>query len=276
MKLIFLELTRSTPPRYSQLDRESRSHLAWIPAKAGMTSDTCLYVVFLIRSVLCCSVKNNHEEDEAMHCSLEFSSIGLPVVVHSQWDEHQTRCDLCIFTAHPQALIFLEGLSDEEEARDFEKCLNALRHGENPLDDFVRLEGDPALSLTSFLVKLYQEVQVGPRILDMLELMGFWEPPAKRKPSAGMIMWFHPEDEYRTVLVHSREQAMRVIRGLPGMGTQRRQRLLAQIRKWNLPHQCPDDTLQEIKGVIAELLCKASMATKISSAMSAQSKANWN
>lgn len=210
------------------------------------------------------------------HCSLEFSRIGLSVAVHSQWNEEQSNCALRIFTGSKHAEDFLATIP-RTERNSFRPCATIL----NTCPDFpiiLEIRGDIALSLTSHLTVLAQEIALGTRIFGRLrkpELFGFWEPPATHALGAGIIMWFHPNAGYHVAITHSKEQAEEVIRGLPWLRAQRRQRLLGKINAWHTP-QRSDQATQKIKGVIAEVLCKASLAARINIARNAHAAATWN
>ncbi|MEK7074658.1 MAG: hypothetical protein AAB968_02745 [Patescibacteria group bacterium] len=211
-----------------------------------------------------------------MHCSLEFSVIGLPVAVHSQWDEEQTYCTLRIFTDRKKADSVLAELRGEER-QDFEKCIGALGD-ESDEPGMVTIEGDAGLSLTSDLVVLLHRIQVvdiSPAITSRLELMGFWGPLVGRPSRRGIVMWFHPRKGYHVVIAESQQQVKQVIQRLYWLRPERRQRLLRQARQWNSSAQS-SETMQEIDGMIAEVLCKASMAMKIKQALERQEKAFLN
>lgn len=200
------------------------------------------------------------------HCSLEFSSIGLPVAVHSQWTDAQTQCTLRLFADHRHVQAFLTDLPGAE-ARDFARCMMRcalpIEIGE---EGMRRIEGVAALSLTNFLVHLSTRVQEVVRVAEAPDLMGFWEPPGWRAPSEGIILWFHPDDGYRVVIPRGRDQAKDAIRRLSWLERQRREALLVKINKWNTP-RTSSHTAQEIGGVCAQALCHASIAAKIRNAM---------
>lgn len=205
-----------------------------------------------------------------MYCSLEFSLLGLPVATHSLWDAKQTNCMLRMFTDQEQARAFIGDLSDDKGKKDFENCIRVLPDlGDESA--MVEIEGDAALSLTSALVTLREKIQVLPRISNKSELMGFWGPPDRRKTGRGMVMWFH-RNEYHVVIPYSQEQAEQTIRNLSSwLGRERRGRLAANIKRWNSPRQSPQSP-QVIEGIVAELLCKSSIAMKIRQAMEKEEK----
>jgi len=205
------------------------------------------------------------EDSRMPHCSLEFSRIGLLVAVHSQWNIAQTNCALRIFTSRPRADDFL-AVIPHAERRGFAKCAAILESDADALG-VLELRGDTALSLTSFFVKLRWEVHVSNTPPGPL-LMGFWGPPATREFGDGMIMWFHPDSEYHAAIVHNREQAEKIMCGLSWLQEERRERLLEQIKTWKMLRQSAD-VLQEIGGVIAEVLAKASLAAKVSNVQKA-------
>lgn len=212
-----------------------------------------------------------------MYCSLEFSPLGLLVAAHSLWNEEQTHCVLRIFTNLEQAQAAVAEVSDEAR-QDFERCMCALPQHRDE-SSMIEIKGDPALSLTSALVTLRHKIQVLPRISNKPELMGFWNPPGppiRQKPSRGTLMWFHPHDGYHVVIPHSKEQAEQVIRGLSSwLGRERKGRLVSQIKRWNSPDES-SWVPQEIEGIVAEVICKSSIALKVSQAMEKQAKAKWN
>lgn len=194
------------------------------------------------------------------HCSLEFSSIGLSVAVHSQWNKELTNCALRIFTSRQRADDFLAKIPNSER-QEFAQCAAILESGTDTLG-VLEVRGETALSLTSFLIGLSEETRfVG--VLNKPDLMGFWGPPTVRASGTGIIMWFHPNDGYRAAIAYAKEQAEGVIRGLSWLQTRRQQQLLKQIEEWKMPRQSADAPL-EIEGVIAELLCKASRVAQIS------------
>lgn len=203
------------------------------------------------------------------YCSLDFTCLGMPVVAHSQWDERQTQCTLCLFTDHQHAHRFLTALPDAAEAQDFARfMMHCALPSETDEEGVCRIQGDTASTLTNFLVRLRQQISDMTRNVEKPDLMGFWEPPVRWKAMSGIIMWFHPDDGYRVVIAHTRDQAARVMHGLSWLQGERQQRLLGQIKRWNTPRRS-DHAVQEIKGVIAEVLCKASLAAKVSIAIDA-------
>ena len=210
-----------------------------------------------------------------MRCSLEFMHIGLPAVVHSQWDEAQTQCTLRLFADYRHVLAFLAELSNREEAQNLARCVMGAERFITPLcalpadigeEGMYRIEGVAALSLTNFLVHLHTQGQKAVRVVEAPDLMGFWEPPAWRVPSEGMILWFHPDDGYRAVIAHARDQAADAIQGMSWLESQRKESLCAKINRWNAPRISPRPA-QEIKGVCAEVLCHGSIARKIRGAI---------
>lgn len=208
-----------------------------------------------------------------MYCSLEFSLLGLPVAIHSLWDDKHTHCVLRMFTDQEQARTATIEVFDEAK-QDFEKCIRALPDLGNG-SAMIEIEGDPALSLTSSLVTLHDKIQVLPRISKNSELMGFWGPPDQRKTGRGIIMWFH-RNEYHVAIPYSQEQAEQVIRSLSlWLGRDRRGRLAAYIKHWNSPRQS-SQVPQVIEGIVAELICKSSIAMKVRQAMERQEKISWN
>lgn len=203
------------------------------------------------------------------HCSLDFiNTIGLPVVAHSRWSEAQTQCALHLFADHGHALSFLPELPGAE-AQDFAqlmmRCALPAEMGEGGMH---RIEGVAALSLTNLLVNLHTRVQEVVRVAEAPDLMGFWEPPGWRVPSEGMILWFHPDSGYRTVIARARDQAAEAITRLSWLERRRKESLLAKISKWNAPRTSPH-TAQEIGGVCAQALCLASAGARIREAMHA-------
>lgn len=195
------------------------------------------------------------------HCSLEFSDIGLPVAVHSQWNTTQTYCALHLFADHRQVQAFLPKLP-AGEAQDFARCMMRCVLPKNMNGGrMYRIEGVAALSLTNFLVHLHTRVQEVVRVIEAPDLMGFWEPPAWRAPGAGIILWFHPDDGYQAVIAHTRDQATEVIEHLLWLNLQLRESLCAKIKRWNAPRRS-SRAAQEIAGVCAEILCHASLAAK--------------
>lgn len=207
------------------------------------------------------------------HCSLEFSRIGLPVAVHSQWNRQLTQCALRIFTNRESLDDFLAAIPHSEGewlatyARVLEKTDGATGVWE--------IRGDTALSLTNFLVTLSEKIEVGERVLNKPDLIGFWEPPPTRISGTGMMMWFHPDNDYQVAIAHAKEQATDIIRGLSWLDPRRQKKLLGQIAHWKM-YERSDDAVQRISGIIAEILCKASLAAKINNARNMQAKANQN
>ncbi|MFY9462753.1 MAG: hypothetical protein WAP52_01050 [Candidatus Sungiibacteriota bacterium] len=212
------------------------------------------------------------------HCSLEFSRMGLPVAVHSRWNTTQTYCALHLFANHQQVQAFLPKLP-AVEAQDFARSMIRCALPANTEDGgMYRIEGVAALSLTNFLVHLRTQVQEIVRVIEAPDLMGFWEPPAWRAPGAGIILWFHPNDGYRAIIAHTKNQATEVIERLSWLELQRRESLCAKIKRWNAPKKSPH-TAEQIQGVCAQVLCHASLAAKARNAMhavSAQAKADLN
>lgn len=209
------------------------------------------------------------------HCSLQFSDIGLPVAVHAQWNTAQTYGALHLFADHRQAQAFLPKLPDSE-AQDFARCMmRCALPDETRHEEICRIEGTTALSLTNFLVHLRTQVQEVVRVIDAPDLMGFWEPPSWRAPSAGIILWFHPDDGYRAVIAHTRDHATEVIQRFSWLELQRRESLCAKIKRWNAPRKSTRPA-QQIQGVCAQALCFASVAAKIRSATNTQEKAHLN
>lgn len=203
------------------------------------------------------------------HRSLEFSNIG-PVAAHAQWNEAQDNCVLRIFARRQDADAFLPTIPASER-QGFEACTAILENG-GDAPNMLEINGDTALSLTSFLVKLSQTEGI---TFGEPDLVGFWEPPANRALGAGMMMWFHPDAGYHIAITHSKEQAETVIHGLSWLETERRHRLLGRINKWNTPRRS-DHPVQKIEGIIAEVLCKASFATKVAIEMDAHAATAWN
>ena len=209
------------------------------------------------------------------HCSLEFSHIGLPVAAHSQWNEAQTQCTLHLFADHQHILTFLffPGLPVAEAQNLARLMMHSASAGNaNALpaemgeEGICRIEGVAALSLTNFLVHLRTHVQEIIRIAEAPSLMGFWEPPPWRAPSEGMILWFHPDEEYHCVIARAKDQAKDAIRRLWWLDRQRGESLYAKINKWNALRISPH-AAQEIKGRCAQVLCQASAAAKVKAAL---------
>lgn len=203
-----------------------------------------------------------------MYCSLDFTSTGLLVATHSQWNEAQTQCVLHLFADHRHAQALLPELPPAEAqyfARYMMHCALPVDIGE---EGVCCIEGVAALSLTNFLVSLWKHVRVKEivRVAEAPDLMGFWEPPAWRAPSQGIILWFHPDAGYRVVIAFAKDQAIGVIRGMPWLERRRRESLLAKIDRWHIPRQSPHPA-QEIKGVCAQALCLASAAARIRKVM---------
>ena len=209
-----------------------------------------------------------------LYCSLEFTHIGLSVAVHSQWNEELTNCKLRIFTNRQCADDFLAKIPSSER-RGFAACAAILESTSDTLG-VLELSGDTALSLTSYLIVLSQEGEVGAPITNEPELMGFWGPPTIRAFGTGIIMWFHPNDGYQVIIAYAKEQAAEVVHRFSWLQPEPQELFLEQIEKWKMPRRSAD-AVQEIGGVIAEVLCKASLAAKVSVAMEeAQAKAHWN
>lgn len=205
------------------------------------------------------------------HCSLEFSRIGLPVAAHSQWNEEQTLCALRIFTGRQDANVFLATIPASERC-GLAKCVGALQNDVSALGVWTA-QGDIALSLTAFLVNLFQGVEEiafgGP------DVVGFWLPPAARPASGSMIMWSHPDDGCHVAIAGGKEQAEAIIRGLSWLEARRQKRLLRKIRGCRM--SCGSSgAVRKVDGLIAEVLCKASLAAKINGAMNLQAKAQLN
>ncbi len=206
------------------------------------------------------------------HCSLEFSRIGLPVAVHSQWNEQRTNCALRIFTNRQHAEDFLATIPRAERQK-LARCAAILESDTNA-PGVLETNGETAIALFSFLVKLHQEPPVVLRMVKP-DLMGCWGPPIVCASGTGIIMWFHPDDGYHTAIVHAKEQAEQVIRGLPWLEPRWQEPLLGEIRRWKISYQSAR-TVQEIGGVIAEVLCRASLAARVNTTMDMQAKVGWN
>ena len=195
------------------------------------------------------------------YCSLEFTYLDLPVAVHSRWTAAQTQGTLYLFADHRHLQALLPDLPPIE-AMDLARC---MMHCALPADigeGMYRIEGAAALTLTNFLVLFSRETDEVLRIATVPNLMGFWEPPAWRVPDAGIILWFHPDDGYRAVIAYAKDQATDAIAKLPWLERKRRLSLLASISKWHTPRQSPH-VMQEIRGICAEVLCRASLAAKV-------------
>jgi len=209
--------------------------------------------------------------------SLDFTCLGLPVVTHATWNEAQTQCALHLFTDHQHAHRFLarelSGAEQQNFARFMMHC--ALPEETDEEEGMCCVEGVAALSLTNFLVHLRTDVEKVVLDIEAPDLMGFWEPPGWRVPSEGMILWFHPDDGYRAVIAHGREQAADVIRRLLWLERQHMESLCAKIKQWNAPRTSSRAT-QEIRGVCAKVLCWASVAAKIRTALRLWQSARLN
>ena len=150
-----------------------------------------------------------------MHCSLEFAYLGLPVAAHSQWNEARTQCTLHLFTDHQGVLNVLPELPREEAqglARCMMHCGSTFPFPNETDAGTTCIQGVAALTLTNFLVLLQKHAHTISRVANEPDLMGYWEPLRWRAPGPGIILWFHPDDGYRAVIAHAKNQALDVIR----------------------------------------------------------------
>jgi|SRR3989338_4456325 len=199
-----------------------------------------------------------------MFCSLKFTTLPVPVAIHSQWDAAQTRCKLRMFSNQSDAQTLISQLPPEE-AESFSALISALdvSREERGIDE---IEGDPALTLTNFLVTYHNsgtpQYPRAPHAPDRAELMGFWEPPRNRKPGSGIVMWNNPVYGYGVYIVHSREQVEKLIHDLVWLEEGQAERLLREIRDWNAVERSVQKH-QEIRYSTAELLCKASVVVSM-------------
>ncbi len=193
-----------------------------------------------------------------------FFSVLIPdlkIVARSQWEGRgrNTQCKLRILATQEAVRKLLDQLS-EGEAAELAKHLPGLK--ESGPEPFVEVEGNAAASLSSFIAKYANNVAGYQHVPRAEELMGFWEPPDEGAPGEGIIMWSDRDVNYHVAVVHSKEQAERLIDGFQWLEKTRQTRLLEKIKQWNA-QQSSTKNEQRIDGIIAKLLCRASIVTKV-------------
>ncbi len=197
-----------------------------------------------------------------MFCAFDFSYANIPVAVHSTWSEQQGSCVLNMFTKLRDAESFLSDLS-HTEAEALRLTLPHLRN--DPLyGNSQKFRGDVAATFTAFLVAMRNHAATSNSLdCESPDFMGFYDPPKKKhSPGEGIALWYHPDEGYRVAIMHSQEQGKEILNGLSWVNEERSIRFHQRVRKWNvLPRSQTPITRYE--GVIAELLCKGALVSKV-------------
>ncbi|MDB5265045.1 MAG: hypothetical protein JWN64_616 [Parcubacteria group bacterium] len=196
-----------------------------------------------------------------MFFSLSSSNSGLPLLVHCEWDAHNTSCDLFFCCSQEQLRELLASGSLHEGIVELQTALNELPPtSEEPA---IHLTGDVAASTGASIVALVNNGVEIHTLTSNSELSGFWQPSPDRPAGSGILIWVDMETKYHVAIAHSKEQACSVVRGLADwMDHARIQQLLNKISLWNAPDTSEDPALL-IQGKVAELMHWGSMFGKI-------------
>lgn len=162
-----------------------------------------------------------------------FFSILIPdlhVVAHSQWEGKgsNTKCKLRIITTKEAGAEVLRELPREEATQ---LALNIVDLKEKGSDGLVVVEGLAAATLSSQIATYYNNVSSYRHEPAREEILGFLTPPSDCGPSEGIIMWSDLDVNYHVVIIYSKEQAQRLIRGFDWLGSERQAQLLDKIKE---------------------------------------------
>jgi hypothetical protein len=187
--------------------------------------------------------------------SLSFIGRGLPLVAHSHWRQVRGAthdCHLYICSSQEQLLELLRSDKVTEGRKELEGFVGDLP--ETPHEPMVHVEGDVASTLAALVVALENRGAEIRTLSKSSEVSGFWEPPREMPLGSGIIIWADAETAYHVAIVHSKDQALSVVRSLADwMGRVQRGSLHARINGWNISEKSEEPILR-IEGKAAELL----------------------
>lgn len=190
-----------------------------------------------------------------MFFSLSFKGRGLPLVAHSHWNQVQEVTHDCHFYICSSQEQLAELLRSDKVMEDREKLEGFMGDlPETSTEPMVHVKGDVASSLAASVVALENHGAEISTLSKASEVSGFWQPPGHLPPGSGIIIWADAEAAYHVAIVHTKEQARSIIRGLADwMSKLHRDRLLSKINGWNISEKSEKSILR-IEGKTAELL----------------------
>lgn len=200
-----------------------------------------------------------------MFCAFDFAYAKIPVAVHSIWNDQNTRCELNMFTTRRDAEVFLRS-APAEGSNELRNTLSSLRE-DRLYGSSQKFSGNVAITFTAMIV-IMRNHSVTSVSLDcnLPDYMGFYDPPENKQAAEGIALWYHPDEGYRVAIMHSKEQGKELLKGWTWVDEQRLVRLHQRVRKWNV-HPRSQTLVTTYEGVIAELLCKGALASKVDNAL---------
>lgn len=199
-----------------------------------------------------------------MFFSLSFKGRGLPLVAHSHWNQmHGATVDCHFYICSSQEQL-TELLRSDKVMEDHERLEGFMGDlPETSSEPMIHVKGDVAASLAASVVALENHGAEIQTLSKGSEVSGFWEPPEHLPPGSGIIIWADAEVAYHVTIVHSKDQARSIVRGLADwMSKPHRDRLLSKINGWNISEKSEKPILR-IEGKAAELLHWGSLLGKL-------------
>lgn len=186
--------------------------------------------------------------------------LGAPVLAHATGNQGHDDWSLCLVTSREGLERLRPRLSGHQRATLHEHERELPERTAEDIDIFA---GDVARTFMEMINMLYASDGRGARAGRKPELIHISPPSPYVKRGEAIIMWYSKEEGYCVSIVRAKDQAKKVIAALRFMAAEERETMLGEVAEWNLPDTA-EETVREMTGAVAELLCKSGKQLKAS------------